>query len=70
MRRHGYVLTPARYCHNEDIDDHEPLSDKMPRLQARLEIQLAESERLAQVIAENLRALGFGSADGVGVGAR
>ncbi len=49
---------PARYISGEAIDDDEHLADKMPRLQAKLDIQLAEAERLPQVIAENMRIAG------------
>ena len=58
---HSYVLTPGRYVGAEDVeDDGEPFEEKMPRLVAELNAQLAESARLEETIKANLRGLGYG----------
>jgi type I restriction enzyme M protein len=57
---HGHVLTPGRYVGAEDVeDDGDPFEEKMPRLVVELQSQFAESERLGEVITENLKGLGF-----------
>ena len=62
VRTHGHVLTPGRYVGAEpQPDDGEPFAEKMQRLVTELEAQQAEGARLDAAIAENLRALGFGS---------
>jgi len=59
---HGYVLTPGRYVGAEDIEeDDEPFEEKMKRLAAKLEAQLAESAKLETQIRENLKVLLYGS---------
>jgi type I restriction enzyme M protein len=56
---HGHVLTPGRYVGAEEQeDDAEPFAEKYPRLVAELEEQLAEGERLANVIRQQLREVG------------
>ncbi len=61
--RHGYVLTPGRYVGAPpQEEDGEPFEDKMKRLVAQLHEQQAEGARLDTVIANNLKALGFGDA--------
>jgi type I restriction enzyme M protein len=58
---HGYVLTPGRYVGDEEVeDDGDPFEEKMPRLVTELNAQFAESARLEQAIAANLRGLGYG----------
>ena len=58
IAQHGHVLTPGRYVGAEEVeDDAEPFAEKYPRLVAELEEQLAEGERLAEVIRERLGAL-------------
>lgn len=58
---HGYVLTPGRYVGADVVDeDDEPFEDKMRRLTATLEEQVAEGARLDAVIRDNLRRLGYG----------
>ena len=62
VRRHGHVLTPGRYVGAEPRpDDGEPFEDKMRRLVGELQAQQAEGARIDAAIAENLKALGFGS---------
>ena len=62
IRRHGHVLTPGRYVGAvPQEDDGEPFEEKMKRLSAQWRDQQAEAQRLDAAIAENLKALGFGS---------
>ena len=62
VRQHGHVLTPGRYVGAEpQPDDGEPFEAKMRRLVGELQAQQAEGTRLDAAIAENLKALGFGS---------
>jgi type I restriction enzyme M protein len=62
IKKHGHVLTPGRYVGAEaPEDDGEPFEEKMKRLTATLREQQAEAEKLDAAIAENLRALGYGS---------
>ncbi|MBV8675592.1 MAG: SAM-dependent DNA methyltransferase [Planctomycetaceae bacterium] len=57
---HGYVLTPGRYVEAEDVeDDGEPFEEKMGRLVAKLEEQLAEAARLETLLRSNMRGLGY-----------
>ena len=52
----GYALTPGRYVGMAEPDeDDEPLDEKIARLTVELEEQFAESDRLAQVVREQLR---------------
>ena len=61
IKSHGYVLTPGRYVGAEDVeDDGEPFAGKMQRLTAQLKEQFADSAKLEEEIAENLRRLGYG----------
>ncbi len=61
IAKHGYALTPGRYVGAEEIeDDGEPFAEKMPRLVATLNEQIAEGQRLDAEIARNLKELGFG----------
>lgn len=61
IREHGHVLTPGRYVGAKDLeDDDEPFDDKMQRLTARLVEQQEEAARLDQLIAANLKELGYG----------
>ena len=55
IKQAGYALTPGRYVGMpEPEDDGEPLEEKIARLSAELEQQFAESERLQQVVREQL----------------
>jgi type I restriction enzyme M protein len=55
IARHGHVLTPGRYVGAEEVeDDAEPFAEKYPRLVAEVEECLAEGERLAAVIRQQL----------------
>lgn len=50
-----YALTPGRYVGTApEEDDGEPIEEKLARLKAELYAQFAESERLAQVVREQL----------------
>jgi type I restriction enzyme M protein len=60
IRTHGHVLTPGRYVGAEAAeDDGEPFEEKMKRLAAQLEAQLAEGAQLEDKIRKNLSYLGF-----------
>ncbi|MCX6499362.1 MAG: class I SAM-dependent DNA methyltransferase [Arthrobacter sp.] len=51
-----YALTPGRYVGAADVeDDGEPIAEKIARLSKELFAQFEESERLAQVVREQLR---------------
>ena len=64
IRRHGHVLTPGRYVGAEAAeDDGEPFDEKMKRLVAQLEAQLAEGAQLDDKIRKNLSYLGFLTGD-------
>jgi type I restriction enzyme M protein len=58
IRQHGHVLTPGRYVGTEAHD--EPFEEKMRRLVAQWRDLQAEGQRLDEVIAKNLEALGYG----------
>lgn len=59
--KHGHVVTPGRYVGAEaQEDDGEPFEEKMARLVATLEQQLAESARLEGEIRASLKGLGYG----------
>jgi type I restriction enzyme M protein len=60
ITKHGYALTPGRYVGAAEIeDDGEPFEEKIPRLVALLNQQVAEGQRLDAEIARNLEELGF-----------
>jgi type I restriction enzyme M protein len=60
IRKHGHVLTPGRSVDAEAAeDDGEPFDEKMKRLAAQLEAQLAEGAQLEDKIRKNLSYLGF-----------
>lgn len=61
IRHHGHILTPGRYVGAAEVeDDGEPFEEKMARLTARLEEQIAEGAKLDAEIKKNLKALGYG----------
>jgi type I restriction enzyme M protein len=61
IRKHGYVLTPARYVGAEEVeDDGEPFDEKMRRLASTLRQQTTEAAKLDAAIATNLKELGYG----------
>ena len=61
IRQHGHVLTPGRYVGTAPEEDGgEPFEAKMKRLVAQLRDQQADSVRLDESIAANLRELGYG----------
>ena len=60
LKKHDYVLTPGRYVGAADeIDDGEPLAEKMSRLTTQLKTQFEESGRLEREIKQNLAELGY-----------
>jgi type I restriction enzyme M protein len=55
IRSHGHVLTPGRYVGAEAAEeDGTPFPERFAELQAKLEEQFIESERLTAVIRERL----------------
>jgi type I restriction enzyme M protein len=55
IRSHGHVLTPGRYVGAEAAEeDGTPFPERFAELQAKLEEQFAESDRLTAVIRERL----------------
>lgn len=61
IRQHNYILTPGRYVGAAEVeDDGEPFEEKMARLTARLEEQIAEGAELDAAIKKNLKVLGYG----------
>jgi type I restriction enzyme M protein len=60
IRKHDHVLTPGRYVGAAEQEaDGELFEEKMARLTAQLDAQFRESERLEEVVRENLAALGY-----------
>jgi type I restriction enzyme M protein len=58
IRAQGYVLTPGRYVGAAELEeDDEPFAEKMERLTKELEAQFEESEKLEEVIRDNLKRL-------------
>jgi Type I restriction-modification system methyltransferase subunit len=52
---HGYVLTPGRYVGAEEVEeDDTPFPERFAALQATLEAQFKESDRLTALIREKL----------------
>jgi type I restriction enzyme M protein len=61
IRMHGHVLMPGLYVGMADVeDDGETFDDKMLRLTAELEKQLAEADELNARIKSYVKALGYG----------
>ncbi len=55
IKEHGYVLTPGRYVGAEAVEeDGTPFPERFAELQAKLEDQFAESERLTAAIRDRL----------------
>lgn len=55
VRAHGYVLTPGRYVGTEAAEeDDTPFAERFAMLQAKLEDQFAEGDRLTATIREKL----------------
>jgi type I restriction enzyme M protein len=64
IRAHGHVLTPGRYVGAEAAeDDGEPFEEKMVRLTAQLREQMEEGRSLDDMIAGNLKELGYAVSD-------
>jgi type I restriction enzyme M protein len=60
IRGHNYVLTPGRYVGAAPKEeDSEPFEQKMRRLTAEWQAQVAEARRLNEAIQRNLEELGF-----------
>ncbi|WP_224243954.1 type I restriction-modification system subunit M [Hyalangium gracile] len=53
VRDHAYALTPGRYVGSADVEEAEDFEERLPRLTAQLEKELARAESLD----ERLRAL-------------
>ncbi|MBC8288576.1 MAG: N-6 DNA methylase, partial [Nitrospinae bacterium] len=61
IKKNDYVLTPGRYVGVAEIeDDGIPFEQKMTELSQTLYGQMAESEKLDEVIKKNLEVLGYG----------
>jgi type I restriction enzyme M protein len=62
IKGHGFVLTPGRYVGAEDIEDDDiPFDKRFASLQAKLEGQFAEGERLTARITSSMARLVYGS---------
>ena len=58
IETHGYVLTPGRFVGAEDeLDDGVPFEEKFEGLKAKLVQQFDESEKLQNLIKENINEL-------------
>jgi type I restriction enzyme M protein len=58
IKRHGYVLTPGRYVGAAESDEDDmPFAERFAVLQAKLEEQFAEAERLTATIRAKLARL-------------
>jgi type I restriction enzyme M protein len=54
-----YALTPGRYVGAADVEhDGEPIAEKIERLTKELYAQFDESERLTQIVREQVGRLG------------
>lgn len=61
IRQHNHILTPGRYVGAAEVEeDDEPFEEKMERLAAALEEQMAQAAKLDQAIWANLEDLGYG----------
>jgi type I restriction enzyme M protein len=55
VRKHSHVLTPGRYVGAEDAkDDGVPFAERFAALNATLEDQFSESDRLTELIRQQL----------------
>jgi len=60
IEKNNFVLTPGRYVgSSEEEDDGEPFDEKMKRLTSLLKEQHEEGEKLDNLIAENLKRIGY-----------
>ncbi len=56
IQEQSYVLTPGRYVGAAELEeDDEPFEQKMARLTKELEAQFGESDKLENIIRQNLR---------------
>jgi type I restriction enzyme M protein len=61
IRQHNHILTPGRYVGAAEMeDDGEPFEEKMERLAAALEEQMAQAAELDRRIWANLEEIGYG----------
>lgn len=61
IRTHNYILTPGRYVGAADLEeDDEPFEEKMAKLTATLKEQMEKSDKLNQIILDNLGDIGYG----------
>jgi len=61
IRGHNHILTPGRYVGAADLeDDDEPFEEKMAKLTATLKEQMGKSDKLNQIIWDNLKDIGYG----------
>jgi type I restriction enzyme M protein len=61
IRGHNHILTPGRYVGAADLeDDDEPFEEKMAKLTSTLKEQMEKSDKLNQIIWENLKDIGYG----------
>ncbi len=61
IQEQGYGLTPGRYVGATELEeDDEPFEEKMARLTNELETQFEESNKLQNLIKNNLRKLANG----------
>jgi type I restriction enzyme M protein len=62
IKGHGYVLTPGRYVGAADVEaDDMPFSERFGALQATLDSQFAEGDRLTALIKDKLKLIGMPS---------
>ena len=58
IKSHGYVLTPGRYVGAADVEDDDvPFTERFAALNATLETQFAEADRLTAAIRARLKAV-------------
>ena len=58
IKSHGYVLTPGRYVGAADVEDDDvPFAERFAALNATLETQFAEADRLTAAIRARLKAV-------------
>ncbi|MBW4049680.1 MAG: SAM-dependent DNA methyltransferase [Proteobacteria bacterium] len=58
IKSHGYVLTPGRYVGAADVEDDDvPFTERFAALNAKLETQFAEADRLTAAIRARLKAV-------------
>ena len=59
IRKHKHALTPGRYVGAADVEDDDvPFPERFKRLQAKLEEQFAEADKLTAAIRAKLAGVG------------